>query len=264
MGWPAARFRSPRSPGQVAGRPVRRRVPRPGLVSCLFSIAAATACDGADAGRARRAGASAYPDILAAAERERIELAVQWRRARSPAEEGNVLGRASAALARQLADRILPAWVGTPWSLSGAAGAPGGRPIACGYFVSTALAHAGLEVDRPSLARQAAEDIVLSLVPEERIARFRRAPLDQFLARVAAGGDGVYVVGLDRHVGFLVIDGGTAFFHHSSREAGAVVREPAILSDALATSSYRVAGKLSGPVLARSWLAGWPIRTRTR
>ena len=53
-----------------------------------------------------------------------------------------------------------PAWNGTPWSFSGTAAAPGRAPIACGYFVSTALEHAGLAVERRRLAQQAAEHIV--------------------------------------------------------------------------------------------------------
>ena len=100
-----------------------------------------------------------------------------------------------------------------------------------------------------------------SLVPAGRVARFRRVPLDQFVTAVAMGGDGVYLVGLDYHVGLLVVDHGRAFFHHSSRSAGAVVREPAILSAALATSSYRVVGKLSGRDLARAWLTGASVPT---
>ena len=100
-----------------------------------------------------------------------------------------------------------------------------------------------------------------TLVPADRMARFRRTPLDLFLHTVAGGGDGVYVVGLDYHVGFLVIQDGTSFFHHASRQAGQVVREPAVLSRALASSSYRVVGKLFDRGLARTWLSGSAVPT---
>ena len=203
---------------------------------------------------------AAYPSVVAAASREREVLAALWQAA-SADERERVLDRASQAFSRILAERILPAWNGTPWSFAGTAAGPGTRPVACGYFVATALEHAGLRVERRRLAQQAAEHIVLSLVPADRVARFRRAPLDHFLSTVVSGGDGVYVVGLDWHVGFLVVDRGDAFFHHASRQAGVVVREPAILSRALATSSYRVVGKLSGRSLARSWLAAAAIPT---
>jgi hypothetical protein len=231
-------------------------------LACLAALLATTlpGCDDPAVPPTARETA-AYPAVVAAASREREELAALWQ-ASPPHEQERVLDRASDALARLLAERILPAWNGTPWSFAGTAVGPGARPVACGYFVATALEHAGLRVERRRLAQQAAEHIVLSLVPADRVARFRRAPLDHFLTTVVGGGDGVYVVGLDRHVGFLVVDRGDAFFHHSSREAGAVVREPAILSRALATSSYRVVGKLSGRTLARTWLAAAAIPTR--
>jgi hypothetical protein len=232
-------------------------------VACFLFVLIVAACDGQQrpspqelAGRK-----AAYPAVLSAADRERADLAAQWRAARDPQAESKVLDRASAALARIVAESILPAWNGTPWSLGGTALGPGEKPVACGYFVSTALEHAGLRVERRRLGQQAAENIVRTLVPADRVARFRRAPLDLFLHTVAGGGDGVYVVGLDYHVGFLVIEGGTSFFHHASRQAGQVVREPAVLSRALATSSYRVVGKLFDRGLARTWLAGSAVPT---
>ena len=101
-----------------------------------------------------------------------------------------------------------------------------------------------------------------TLVPESRIARFRRVSLDRFVHEVARRGDGLYVVGLDRHVGFLVVEGGDVFFHHASSSAGAVVRERALVSGALARSSYRVVGKLFDDALVDAWLTGRPIPTR--
>jgi hypothetical protein len=231
--------------------------------ACFLFVLIVAACDGQQRPSpqelARRKGA--YPAVLSAAEHERADLAAQWRAARGPQAENQVLDRARAALARIVAGSILPAWNGTPWSLGGTALGPGEKPVACGYFVSTALEHAGLRVERRRLGQQAAENIVRTLVPADRVARFRRAPLDLFLHTVAGGGDGVYVVGLDYHVGFLVIEGGTSFFHHASRQAGQVVREPAVLSRALARSSYRVVGKLFDRGLARTWLAGSAVPT---
>lgn len=243
------------------------RLVAPACALALLGAALGAGCDGPGrrSGRQRsRPKPEAYAGFVAGVEAERGALAVQWRAARSPEEEERVLERAAAALTRLVSERILPAWSGTPWSFSGTAVAPGERPIACGYFVATALEHAGLRVERRSLARQAAEDIIVSLVPPERIIRFRKASVGEFLAAVSAAGDGVYLVGLDYHIGFLLVRGGRVDFHHSSRVAGEVVREPAIVSAALATSSYRVVGRLFDRGLARAWLAGDAIPTRTR
>ncbi len=247
----------------VGGRnrlPVARRLLP---AACYLFVLIAAACDGPS--RPSRAElqrrAQAYPALRAAAEQERASLAAELRAARDAKAENRILDRARLALGHIVADSILPAWNGTPWSLGGTAAGPGDRPVACGYFVSTALEHAGLRVERRRLGQQAAENIVRTLVPADRVARFRRTPLDLFLHTVAGGGDGVYVVGLDYHVGFLVIEDGTSFFHHASRQAGQVVREPAVLSRALASSSYRVVGKLFDRGLARTWLAGSAVPT---
>lgn len=207
---------------------------------------------------------AAYPEIVAEAVRERRRLEKEWRAARTPADREQVLDRAAVALGRIVIDRILPSWNGTPWSFSGTAERPGRGSIACGYLVSTALEHAGLRVERRRLAQQAAEDIVLTLAPPERVVRFRRAPFELFLAAVARGGDGLYVVGLDYHVGFLVVDRGVVWFHHASNVAGGVLREPALLSIALVTSNYRVVGKLFDRELAHAWLAQSAVITHTR
>jgi hypothetical protein len=207
---------------------------------------------------------ASYHRTIAALSHERAALADAWRAAGDEGERRALRARATGLLIRRLRDQLLPAWNGTPWSYSGTATAPGERPIACGYFVSTTLEHAGLAVERRPLAQQAAEDIILTLVPESRIARFKRIPLDVFVAAVARQGDGLYLVGLDYHVGFLVVTGGQVFFHHASNLAGAVVREPALTSAALTRSSYRVVGKLFDATLVEAWIEGRSIRTRTR
>jgi len=235
------------------------------IVRALVVLAALAACDrSAPPPRGTPAPAPAYGRMVSDLAHERAALAAAWRAASDDAARAQVRDRASGILLAALRDQLLPAWNGTPWSFSGTATAPGARPVACGYFVSTALEAAGLAVERRRLAQQAAEDIILTLVPETRVARFKRVPLDTFVAAVARRGDGLYLVGLDYHVGFLVVEGGRVYFHHASNVAGAVVREPAITSAALGRSSYRVVGKMLDPGLIEAWLTGAAIPTHDR
>ena len=243
------------------------RVCRLVVLVALVALVALAACDGRGGSAAPPTGKPAapveYDRMVAALSHERAALAGEWRAAAGDqAARAAVRERAARLLLRHLRDQLLPAWNGTPWAFSGTAAGPGSRPIACGYFVSTTLSHAGLAVDRRQLAQQAAEDIILTLVPASRVARFKRMPLDTFVAAVARRGDGLYLVGLDYHVGFLVVERGQVYFHHSSNVSGAVVREPAITSAALARSSYRVVGKMLDPALVEAWLEGRQIQTR--
>jgi hypothetical protein len=156
---------------------------------------------------------------------------------------------------------FFPAWEGTPWAFYGTSQRPGEGEIACGYFVSTTLLHAGFGVDRVRLAQQASEHIIQTFVSETEITRFRDRPLAELLAHVRAEGDGLYLVGLDYHVGYLRQDGAETRFCHSTYLGDTeVLCEPAAGSPAL-SSRYRVVGKLLGESMIDRWLAGEPFAT---
>ncbi len=160
---------------------------------------------------------------------------------------------------------LLPRWTGTPWSFYGDADAPGGEPVACGYYVSAILRDAGLRVERVRLAQQASEHIIQTFVPEARIRRFRDRPASEVVAHVARR-DGVWIVGLDVHVGFLIAEGGQVRFCHSTflDEAGATCEDP--LTSPAFVSRYRVVGELLGDDVVQGWVDGrsWTTVTRSR
>ncbi len=166
------------------------------------------------------------------------------------------------ALRDAIVDHLVPRWTGTPWSFYGDAEAPGAEPVACGYYVSAILRDAGLRVERVRLAQQASEHIIQTFVPEARIRRFRDRPAEEVVAHVA-GRDGVWIVGLDFHVGFLIAEGGQVQFCHSTflDEAGAICEDPST-SDAF-VSRCRVVGELLGDDVVEGWLAGRPWPTVT-
>lgn len=168
----------------------------------------------------------------------------------------NVYEDALAVFQRRL-PAVIDSWKGTRWSYSGTTQTPKKGAIACGYFVSTVLLHAGFDVDRVDLARQASEQIVRTLVPDPLIERFYRQSRDTVVKRVEALGRGVYLVGLDTHIGFLVnAEKSSVKFCHSTkrnRRAG-VVCETARSSPSL-ESKYTVLGKLGAPELVDAWLS---------
>ena len=113
------------------------------------------------------------------------------------------------------------------------------------------------------MAQQASEFIILSLVPATSVQRFHGVDVERVVDAVHAGGDGLYLVGLDYHVGFLLREQGEVRFCHSSYLAPAtVVCEPAMTALAL-PSNYTVLGKLMQTPMMSSWLEGRPIRTVT-
>lgn len=175
----------------------------------------------------------------------------------------SILDEARRELISAVVDSIAPFWMGTPWDFNGTTEEPGEGMIACGYFVSTLLRDAGLKVERVKMAQQASEKIVKTLATKDLIKRFRNTEFPHFIDTMRNWGAGLYVVGLDYHVGFLHHDGEKVWFIHSSYIAPkCVIREPAGSSLILAASKYRVVGKISeNDELVRKWLRGERVRT---
>lgn len=201
---------------------------------------------------------------LRAIEAKRAAFRASIARAPGEAARGATRREAAGYIERALVDSVLPRWNGTRWAFHGTSTTPGEGEIACGYFVSTTLGEAGFHVERARLAQQPAEAIIKTLVPPEAITRFSDVPVAKFTAAVAARGDGLYVIGLDNHVGFLIVRSGEVSFHHASYVPPAkVTRERAASSAPLVDSRYRVIGKLfTDDALIDAWLDGAPIPTK--
>lgn len=151
---------------------------------------------------------------------------------------------------------LLPAWYGTPWDFNGITRTPGQGKIACGYFVNTVLLDAGFRLPRIKWSQQGAEAITVKL--SDRIKWFRDRPVSEVEAYLRDQGDGLYKVGLDNHVGFIVVREGRARFVHSSYyqpETG-VMSEPLEGNNPLAHSRYRIIGHLLGDEMIRAWITG--------
>jgi hypothetical protein len=188
----------------------------------------------------------------------RQELAARYRQAASPAARTACLAEARKLWLTALDSTVFPAWEGTPWTFYGQSWEPRRGSIACGYFVTTALHHTGLRLQRTLLAKQTSENIIKNLTTEAHISRYRGTSQAEFLRQVRAQGPGLYVVGLDFHVAFLRVreDGAVQMVHSSYLHNAGVVREAADDNPALA-SKYRVLGNvLADNALVRAWLLG--------
>lgn len=149
---------------------------------------------------------------------------------------------------------LLPAWYGTPWDFNGTTRTPGEGAIACGYFVNTVLQDAGFRLPRIKWSQMAAEPVTLKLSHE--VKRFRDRPVGEVITYVVDRGNGLYNVGLDNHVGFVVVRAGVARFVHSNyyhREVG-VMSEPLDSANPLADSRYRLLGRLLGDEMMMAWV----------
>jgi hypothetical protein len=200
--------------------------------------------------------AGSYDELLARIEARRMVIAQRCRMAGDAGLKERIVEEAGQVLESVLVRDIWPRWLGTPWDFNGISERPGEGEIACGYFVTTCLRDAGFELSRYELARLPSETMIARLVGKERVRRFSNVSMEVFLSRLLASGDGVYLVGLDCHTGFLLVRNGKVEFCHSSYVGSSCVTiEPAGQSAPLVTSRLRVVGRITPDAeLVRAWL----------
>lgn len=144
-----------------------------------------------------------------------------------------------------IVETIFPYWYGTPWEFNGYSNIPGKGEIACGYFVSTPLKHIGYNWNRYRLAQQDATTIIKKIA-DNNIQFFRNHTSTDFIKKVKKIENGLYVLGLDSHVGFLYkTDNDIRIIHSSYYGKTCVINEQAANCTALEHSNSYVIGRLN-------------------
>ncbi len=199
-----------------------------------------------------------YSEVIKDIEDMRQLFIARYRHAATASIKLQVIEETRTFLVKMIRDELLPQWSGTSWDFNGTTETPRTGKIACGYFVTTILRDAGFKLQRVRLAQQPSELIIKSLTMEKYIKRFSHASLDKFVTSIQKWGEGLYLVGLDMHTGFILHDSkGVWFIHASYIEPRVVLKEPAQLSPILKASAYRVLGKLSADdTLLMKWIQG--------
>jgi len=221
--------------------------------------------DGAQAAEEENAGpwrdAETYAVLCSELARWRGELAERHRRARNQPER-----RAVEHDARVILESVLPemmrCWLGTPWEFHGTASTPGEQGIACGYYVATVLRDAGFRLDRYQLAKQPSENILRSFLDRTSCVLTVGRDYEAFADDMDAAEPGIYLVGLDTHVAFIIVgyDDGFRFIHASGSDPWCVVDEDRDEAVVLKRSRWRMLGNLTAePQVIRRWLGGEKI-----
>ena len=194
--------------------------------------------------------------------RWRIHYAQQYRNAKTAQEKYRVLHKCRELLEHSLPE-MMRCWLGTAWDFNGTAVQPGAGKIACGYFVSTILEGADFQVTRTQLAQQASQNILRTFVDDKDMRLRVGVPYKTFAAETSRSEPGIYIVGLDTHVGFLVVKDQTFHMIHSSGSIPwCVVEENPDQAHVLERSNYRVLANITAnDAVIRRWLLGETFTT---
>jgi len=211
----------------------------------------------ADAPESAPAPPDLYGEARKALEDDRVEMAAKER---TPELQQQARERLTAAIRHEL----IPHWYGTAWEFYGTTQVPGEGAIACGYFVSTVLEHASLQVERVMMAQQRSEYIVLTFSEPPHVRRFRTGDVDAVVDALEQERPGVYVVGLDFHTGFVIRTADTVEFCHSNwiESEGVVCNDPR--TDPAFASEYHIYGPVFEDAVIDKWLGGEPVTTYVR
>jgi len=213
---------------------------------------------------------SKFPVKLAGIQATQKMLAGQWSQARTAKEKKKIIKRARKFVVKSIVEDIFPVWMGTPWHMGEDDDAlmphQAGKRVSCSMFVTAVLQNIGLRLDsRLRWAEAPALYIQRSLAPKrqdlQRYLSIEPKLLAQKLGRLD---DGLYVIGLNCHVGFILVENGQARFVHSNYvepEEG-VTDEPVAESAAIANSQstgYWVTPAFQDERLIRYWLTGTQV-----
>jgi hypothetical protein len=167
---------------------------------------------------------------------------------------------ASTYLYSKLINEIIPHWYGTEWDFNGYTNTPNDGLIACGYFVSTTLKHLGFNLNRYKMAQAAGLNEAKLLQSKSELKIYSGLTFKELETKVnSVYTDGIYFVGLDNHVGYVLIKDKTLYFLHSSYCDDKVVIELAETSACFASNIYVFAEVTTNKTLVTNWIFNTPL-----
>ena len=189
-------------------------------------------------------------------EDKRVYISKEYSKA-SGRQRDSILNATHNYLFNTLINNIFVAWYDTPWDFNGHTKIPGKGTIACGYFVATTLQDVGFKLPRIKWAQMESEKIIQKLSTD--VKRFHNVKMNEIVKHINDKGDGLYIVGLDRHVGFISKQGSKLQFIHSNyyRPEKGVMTEALVGWNPLNDSKYRVIGKILNNDMVVKWISGY-------
>lgn len=196
-----------------------------------------------------------YEDLIASVEKQRTAFQKEYATA-DEAAQSRIEDKAAAYLLEKITHDFFDQWYGTEWDFNGTTRTPRKGKIACGYFITTVLQDAGFKIPRVKWAQQASEYYITRMTSE--VKRFSNKTPEFMKGYFLDQPDGLFIAGLDNHVGFVYKSGKKVSFTHASYydpEVG-VQTEELDGDNPFAKSAYRVVGHILNREMIRKWILG--------
>jgi len=186
-----------------------------------------------------------YAQICRRLDKQRKALGAEYECANDAGKKA-ALGKARNLLLNTMADSLLVCWYGTGWDFNGTSTCPRQGNIACGYFVTTVLKQAGFNISRGFLAQQASSVMIRTFCPGDKVKTITNNQTQKLIDHLKSKPDGIFLLGLDNHTGFVIKKNGQLNFVHSNylSDVDKVVCEPLEKSSIIQSNGFFVAGEL--------------------
>lgn len=194
-----------------------------------------------------------YATIKSTINTDRKQLSQSYKNSTNKSE---TLNQIRDKFTNHLVTDIIPQWYGTKWSFEGHTEIPKTGSLACGYFVSTTLRDMGININRYKLAQKAPYQeakVIACGTPIETLQNKTKENLrDYFLTHKK---DGLYFIGLDFHVGYILKENKQVYFIHSNylNNLGPT-KEKIEDSKVMNSSVYHLCAITQNDVLLKKWL----------
>ena len=194
---------------------------------------------------------------------KKYSLKTKYLSTKNHLEKKSIFEEARKVMTRSLTEQIIPFWMGTKWTFEGHTETPQEGSVACGYFVSTTLNHTGFKLNRFKLAQKNPQDEAKTIQPNAKIDFLQDITVDQLKNHfIKNKKDGLYFIGLDFHVGYILKEKDQVFFIHSNYiEAAGVIKEEISASKAIVSKKYYVANITYNDELVKKWMMGDEVKT---
>lgn len=196
-----------------------------------------------------------YKELVDSVEKKRSAFQTEYKAANEAAKK-EILKKAETYLLTTITTDFFDQWYGTEWDFNGTTLTPRQGKIACGYFITTVLTDAGFKIPRVKWAQQASEYYIKKMTTD--IKRFSNQSADSLKSYFLSRPDGLYVAGLDSHVGFVYKSGTSVTFTHASYydPKKGVQTEQLTGNNPFAKSGYRVVGRILDQEMVKKWVLG--------
>ncbi len=186
---------------------------------------------------------------------ERTKLKAQFLQQSDSTSQNQFLDSLSLEITESIINQIIPFWYGTEWDFNGYTAIPNQGNIACGYFVSTTLRDVGFNLNRYHFAQQAGLNAAKSIQKNEKLLIIRTNNFHSLQKQCNQKmKEGLYFVGLDNHVGYLLLQNKTLYFIHSDYVSDKVVFEVAENSIAFGSRTYVICPITNNRELTKDWI----------